>query len=1048
MDAPEGNCPTCLIALLTKGFPDYPGLNPTSPSSEDRFVGRHFADYEIESRIAEGGMGVVYAATQVSLNRRVALKTIGAGLLATHAQVERFRFEAEAAAKLSHPNIVPIYEVGVHEGHHFYSMELIEGKSLAALLREQDPRFNGKSTESLREAARLVAIAARAVHHAHERGVLHRDLKPENLLVDSNGSPHITDFGLAKLLQQDSSLTQEMSTLGTPAYMAPEQARGGGTPLTTAVDIYSLGAVLYELLTGSRPFESESLADLMRKVVESAPVPLSQKAPHIPRDLEIVCLTCLAKEPHRRYRSALALAEDLEAWLEGKTIRARPSSPAEKLWRWGCRQPLLATLAGCTLGLLLILGIGSPIALLRIQREREAARRAEAQALDKLAESYVSQARATRRSGRAGQRAEALEALRSASLLPRSFPPSTLRTERIASLALVDLHWTNVVPVPSQDSLVLYSPDLDAYAVDSLEGVITIHETATGREFSRLPALYGPVKWFAGFTQNPKTLAVAYWSGAIAIWDVNTSSPVLQDPHGKQISSISFTAGDEVVVAQKDRTLHFYSPQDFQEIRTLETRAAYSGLVVDALGKWAAGFNSHTSELETIDLISGQVRRSLNSSKKIVICAWSPHEPLLAVGCDDGSLLLWRTDRDDATDKIEAHDDRISALTFSKDGRFLVTSGWDGQVRLWDVRSHVRLLTTPGNASNLHFNRSGTQLASAMRGALSGRFSMTQSSIFRLLPAPRSTFRGAWALAISPDGRWVAAGTSQGIRLWELSTGEELGISENGNWRGVTFTQDGKGLLSSGGSSLIEWDFDGSIQTNSVEGLLQNRRVIREHSGLRFEGVALGQDGKWVFAANNAAGSIGVYDRLNPTNRFPLTEHPGVAYVTVTSNGQWLASGTWKGTGVKIWDLHKRALDRELSVNGTARVLFSPNDQWLAVASSEGYRAWDTSTWRPGARLGEASAGAAMAFSPDSTLFAGVNASAQIELRRPDTGELLTQLEAPNPAMIAALRFTRDGTQLLALQGDQQVQVWNLKEIRRDLSTNGLDWASPPEKSL
>ncbi|MCI0748579.1 MAG: serine/threonine-protein kinase [Verrucomicrobia subdivision 3 bacterium] len=306
-------------------------------------------DYEILERIGRGGMGVVYRARQLSLNRVVALKVIAGGEPASPAALARFRREAEAAAKLDHPNIVAIYEVGEHEATPFLVMRFVEGVSLA------EQRQDGKRrTEA--EIVRLMGTVARAVHYAHSRGVLHRDLKPSNILLDAAGQPHLTDFGIAKLVGEEATLTQTAELLGTPCYMAPEQA--AGKPLSRGADIYSLGVILYELLTGRRPFEAERPVEVLRKVIEEEPVAPRVVNRAVDRDLETICLKCLDKNPARRYGSALELAEDLERWERREPIVARPAGPILRLRRWVARNPAVATLiAGLLAGIAVTLGL-------------------------------------------------------------------------------------------------------------------------------------------------------------------------------------------------------------------------------------------------------------------------------------------------------------------------------------------------------------------------------------------------------------------------------------------------------------------------------------------------------------------------------------------------------------------------------------------------------------------------------------------------------------------------------------------------------------------
>lgn len=338
-DAPRGLCTACALETAVGVLPD-----AEFEASDD--IGRpdlqgSFGDYEMLQEIGRGGQGVVFRARQKSLNRTVALKIIGLGQWASKAHIKRFRLEAEAAASLDHPCIVPIYEVDERDSSCYFSMKLIEGGQLDEVVK--------RAPMSIRQAAELMAKVARTVHHAHEHGILHRDIKPGNILLDAKGEPHLTDFGLARLLESESTVTRTFEVLGTPSYMAPEQAVANNPAVSAATDVYGLGAVLYHLLTGRPPFAGGTTYDTIKLVLEAEPRSPRSLNPKIDRDLSTICLKCLEKDPMRRYDSAFALAEDLERWLKHEPIRARHTGVFTRGKKWLRRNPTTALLFALSL---------------------------------------------------------------------------------------------------------------------------------------------------------------------------------------------------------------------------------------------------------------------------------------------------------------------------------------------------------------------------------------------------------------------------------------------------------------------------------------------------------------------------------------------------------------------------------------------------------------------------------------------------------------------------------------------------------------------------
>src|SRR6266516_3304781 len=367
-DAPEGLCARCVLKIALQmppegsvagvadpGGMDKPSRGDATAAPDGKKATRaaellgELGDYELLEEIGRCGQGVVFRARQKSLNRTVALKVISLGQWASTAHLKRFRLEAEAAARLEHPGIVPIYEVGERDGSCYFSMKFIEGGQIDEVGR--------RTPNSLRQAAELMAKVARTVYYAHEHGILHRDIKPGNILLDQKGEPHLTDFGLARLVETESTVTRTMEVLGTPSYMAVEQAVGNNAAISSATDVYGLGAVLYQLLTGQPPFAGGTTYETIKLLLDAEPRQPRLLNPKIDRDLSTICLKCLEKDPKRRYSSALALAEDLEHWLKHEPIQARRTGIVARSRKWVRRNPSIAVMAAMLLALAVPLGV-------------------------------------------------------------------------------------------------------------------------------------------------------------------------------------------------------------------------------------------------------------------------------------------------------------------------------------------------------------------------------------------------------------------------------------------------------------------------------------------------------------------------------------------------------------------------------------------------------------------------------------------------------------------------------------------------------------------
>jgi len=489
---------------------------------------RYFGDYELLEEIAAGGMGIVYKARQRSLSRIVAVKMILKGTFAREQDVKRFRAEAEAAANLQHPAIVAIHEVGLHRGHHYFSMDYVDGRSLAELAREQPL--------SAPHAAEYIRDVAEAVHYAHQQGTLHRDLKPSNILIDRQGRVRITDFGLAKKIASDSDLTLTGQILGTPSYMPPEQASGRRSLVAAGSDIYSLGAVLYELLTGRPPFRGESPVQTLRQVETLDPVPPRLLNPATPRDLETICLKCLEKEPQKRYGTAQLLADDLGRYLRMEPILARPISHPARAWRW-CRRNsvvagLVATVALCLIG-------GTVVSSHFAMRERVQRMFADEKRMEVMRESLLlMRSRGEIKSAAFSPDGKQLAAASSNNTL-QVWDAATAE-----ELLTLKGHTARVVSVA-------YSPDGKQLASASRDKTVRVWSAATGEELLTLKGHTGAIH-IVTFSPDGQSLASASVDRTVKIWNATTGDElctlgghpwdvdcVVFSPDGRRLASMS-----------------------------------------------------------------------------------------------------------------------------------------------------------------------------------------------------------------------------------------------------------------------------------------------------------------------------------------------------------------------------------------------------------------------------------------------------------------------------------------------------------------------------
>jgi eukaryotic-like serine/threonine-protein kinase len=1031
-------CPRCLMGIGLSEPDQANGLPPATLPE-----GSKFGDYWLLEEVGRGGMGVVYRARQISLNRIVAIKMLVARPFAVPELEERLHLEAEAAAGLNHPNIVTIYDFGECDDQFYFSMEYVEGRSLAELTRHH--------SLAPTQAAQYLKTVAEAVHHAHEHGILHRDLKPSNILIDLHNQVKITDFGLAKRLGTDSELTLTGQLVGSPNYLSPEQAAGKHRALTVRSDVYSLGALLYQLLTTRPPLVGESLQETLVQIRErEAPSP-RQLSDGVPRDLETICLKCLEKEPGRRYDSAQALAADLGRFLERKPILARPVSTVGRAWRWCRRNPALAgALAACALALMLgIIGIAWQSQ--RAVREARLARRNLYGADMLLAQQALEQSDI----GRAKE------------LLDQHRPggKSEIRNPR-SEMDLRGWEWRYLWSQCQSDEKVTlfrgsnavtalaFSADGSQLAVRRDPGVVMLWDTRTQQMISDHPAS----PWYKALAASPTNHLFAWGTresnGApsVLLWDVASRREVVRLPHTNEVVSLAFspdaqwlatlTRNAEVLVwnvASRTNVARFQTSTNLSmaegdqygcvlfgptgRLLVVGTREwgeqAYLHLVdwgsgamtniylskpadgVSAIaftpdGKWLAlGGGYFDNSIHLYELATGALSRLEGHRGWIVDLAFSPDNQVLASASADQTIGLWDVPRSAPLARFQGHEDEVYFVAWSPDGHQLMSGSKDGSVRFWDPAAKLHksaYAALPEQARDMAFAPDSKTIVtlSWAQGTAVVRDARTLQEVSSL------PFLGsAWGrLALSGDGHRLALADLTGnVELWDLEVRRQITRFVIGNrWpRHLEFYCAGNRLLCVGQGT------DGKRILQLYE-VASWRPIALEGIGLDelYDAVLSPTGG--TLAVAHRGGTVTWWD-LKTRQRQALFDwhHLGAEIdMAFSPDGRWFAAGGESSVlmlvDVRSQQTRQIARAHLNQVNGLA---FSPDGRRLftsGTAANDTLKVWDVESGRDIARLrGKPGFYDFVRFSPDGNTVFAVGWGTVLFWRAPSFEEITAQ---------------------------------------------------------
>jgi WD40 repeat protein len=1037
------------------GEEDTPGLpQPTQPGEKATANLPSVPGYEILGVLGRGGMGVVYKARQIRLNRLVALKMILAGSHAGERELARFRSEAEAVARLQHPNFVQIYEVGewragdVSPPMPFFSLEFCEGGSL-------DKKLGG-TPMAPPQAAELVEKLARAMHAAHQKEIVHRDLKPANVLLATDGTPKIADFGLAKKLDE-AGQTASDAILGTPSYMAPEQAGGKSKEVGPLADVYALGAILYECLTGRPPFRAAAPLDTLHQVLSDEPVPPRMLQPNTPRDLETVCLKCLQKEPARRYASALALAEDLRRYRAGEPIQARPVRALERFWRWCRRNPAVASASGVAAFLLLatlVTLLGAVILIngsrdqalalaennARLAQEkgeladaerdqRQTAEQQRRKAERRLAENYVNLAlfASDKKEFRRGM----LLLVRALELCPAD--AQDLRNQIRASLARFSLEFPHLeailsgqatdLPDLTHGGVAAFSPDGTRMIAPAPYNKALLWDARSGKILGN--PLDHPLTVLAvAFSPDGHWCITGCSDGNARVWDLGFRKVLLTLPHGRGVTAVAISPdGKTILTGGEDKMSRLWSlprgvpvapplPHDGTVVAVAFSPDGKSFLTGSVDGKVRIG-NTATGEL---------VGKALVHPAEVLAAAYSPDGSEILTGCKDLRARFWNVAGRQPTGQEFRHPDLVRAVAYSPDGKLILTGCANHQGFLWDRvtgQSIGEPLEEFSEVQSVGFSRDGETLWTS---------SYFGTRLWSLTP-PRILRHGEWvaAVAFSPDGRLILTGSAVilsrtgKVRLWDAGTGAPMGEPLPSKYMvmSVAFSPDGSRFAT------------GSGNLNEVPPSL---------------GSAGGEAQLWDTATRKPIGSP-----LNPGGSVPsVAFSPG--------DGKYLLTADMGHDRAQLWETATGKLIRSFPQPAhVVAVAFSPDGKRIATGpygSDERVLLWETETGKLCGQFQHRSIVPGLAFSPDgkSLLTGSGDYLARLwDVQQPEhKPTTFTHKQWVRPVAF----HPRDPRIILTGSGDQTARLWDIQSrnpIGPPLRHEGMVFAaafSPDGKTI
>lgn len=1061
----DGLCPHCLLLQVLQPLdPPEPG---TPPETNQRWIG----PYVLLEEIARGGMGIVFRAKERDLGRVVALKLLRGAEWVAGTSLERFRTEARAAATLVHPHIVPVYSFGDDGGNWYIAMRLIEGGSLADWIRREAASDRGSKRQ--REAAVIVQKVAEATHHAHQHGVLHRDLKPENVLMDAEGEPYLTDFGMARLADAGSRLTRTQISLGTPAYVAPEVARGGSMEATVLSDVYGLGAILYELLTGHPPFEGSTPLEVLRQVADGEVRRPSSLHAHVDHDLETICLKAISREPARRYESGTALAQDLGRWLTGQPIEARPVGTLERCTKWVRRRPVLATLAALLACSITVITVGSwmvsrnlrmigegqrqSIVALNIDTANQWIAKDDSSAslpyqIDSLRLDADHPARSRMHRVRLGLTRRSIPRLthlwkHDGAANSATFSTDGLRVlsagaDGYARIGRIDGEGTPLVlKHPSPVLQALLSPDSSLVLTLSSDGHARCWDATTGQEQFAAWPVYRPVYKLplspvASFSPDGARI-LSIDGSRLELRDSRTGS-LLQPPLELRaaVEQAAFSPdGGRIISCLANGLVQVWelSPSGLHPLGSLRhpngvTAASFSrsGNAVASVGLDAIGFLWDASDGNQFG-----VPFRHDGNQRISQASFSPTHDRFVTLSFDNTARIWDGNTGQMAAREILHANGVTMARWDNLGHRIVTGSFDGCARIWNATnaSLLQPLLQHGSyVTDAVFSPSGEQLVTSAQdgGIRLWSFTATTRASRQLTDAPISL------AFFSPEGSQLAlASAGTGLQIHHLLPGapQEPTLLRPAGREGIvkgTFAPSGRLVATATRDGNVElWDpLSGQpmAPTQNIQGSVSS--LSFDSTGERLVATANTRDTKSFL-------TVWRVPEMSPiASTEPIEEH--INWAEFHPTDPVIFSSSSHG-GLRFWNpTTGKAVGPFVPGRYSAsEAHFSPDGRWIAVAESDmGFatrpgQLWSTTTGKKiGPPLLQQDGTTSAAFSPDGGLLATGTEAGTVRIWRVPSGEAGTPL-MPHQSKLRRVLFSPDGSILATLTSSGAVRLWD-----------------------